>query len=346
MTATFVTGPLKHGRLPRLMRNAGERGSLVVGLGDFNMVPMSFAHVLLESRGGGIKDVWRLLKPGSSVGASIDEPEQKRRRQMGHNAVPNIEESLLEHGHTCDSDLNTWRWSEMQRKHLEKGIERKLTSDLPDPKAKRLDYIFFGGFEKGWAVEKAEVCMTERHPTIRCSLSDHFAVYTKIVRSSKKAPTLVDIDVTGALGETDNGTLGTEIADIAEEDLKKVLSPLPTQSQLTSNFYEDILNMIHTYTLRERKQRRYRLSHFVGSAVISIGCFVATWWSPENFVAFILILLSSLGLMAGTVDGLIGGLFVGSELRALNEFEWEVRNALQMQGGPSLDELSLRDWYD
>jgi sphingomyelin phosphodiesterase 2 len=27
------------------------------------------------------------------------------------------------------------------------------------------------------------------------------------------------------------------------------------------------------------------------------------------------------------LDGLIGGLFVSSELRALKEFEWEVRNA-------------------
>ena len=30
--------------------------------------------------------------------------------------------------------------------------------------------------------------------------------------------------------------------------------------------------------------------------------------------------------MAGIIDGLIGGLFVGSELRALKEFEWEIRS--------------------
>ena len=34
-------------------------------------------------------------------------------------------------------------------------------------------------------------------------------------------------------------------------------------------------------------------------------------------MAFILMLLSTFGLSAGVIDGLIGGLFVGSELRAL-----------------------------
>jgi sphingomyelin phosphodiesterase 2 len=58
------------------------------------------------------------------------------------------------------------------------------------------------------------------------------------------------------------------------------------------------------------------------------------------------VLVSSLGLMAGTVDGLIGGLFVGSELRALGEFEWEMRNARELAGGPTHQEEALRDWFD
>jgi sphingomyelin phosphodiesterase 2 len=79
---------------------------------------------------------------------------------------------------------------------------------------------------------------------------------------------------------------------------------------------------------------------------VSIGCFIAIWWSPTNYVSFILILLSSLGLMAGTVDGLIGGLFVGSETRALHEFEWEIRNAIELAGGAANEEKPLKDWYD
>jgi sphingomyelin phosphodiesterase 2 len=46
--------------------------------------------------------------------------------------------------------------------------------------------------------------------------------------------------------------------------------------------------------------------------------------------------------MAGTVDGLIGGLFVGWELRSLKELEWEIRNA----SNHPFEEEAVRDWYD
>jgi sphingomyelin phosphodiesterase 2 len=72
---------------------------------------------------------------------------------------------------------------------------------------------------------------------------------------------------------------------------------------------------------------------------------VAVWWSPKNFVAFILMLVSTLGLSAGVIDGLIGGLFVGSEIRALKEFEWEICNARTAAGGDNtLEEEGIKDW--
>ncbi|EXJ95512.1 hypothetical protein A1O1_00634 [Capronia coronata CBS 617.96] len=331
--------------IAKLMRAASDRGSLVIGLGDFNMVPLSFAHVLIESRAG-VRDVWRVTKPGSSVGASIDPPERERRKRMGEDATPNVDSSLLEHGHTCDSVMNTWRWTKDQRKQLEKGHDRRITGNDLDPKAKRLDYIFFSGVDRGWKVADVKVVLTERHPTLLCSLSDHFAVYATVERTTTKTKTPASVEVHGALHDSETEDPGLEVADFDDKGLQKATSALPTQYRLGEDFYNDILRMIHTYTLRERKQRRYRMLHFVGSALVSIGCFVAIWWSPRNFVAFILILLSSLGLMAGTVDGLIGGLFVGSELRALAEFEWEIRNALSQAGGPAVEDRDFRDWYD
>jgi sphingomyelin phosphodiesterase 2 len=55
---------------------------------------------------------------------------------------------------------------------------------------------------------------------------------------------------------------------------------------------------------------------------------IGVWWSPHNYVSFILMLLSSIGLSVGVIDGLMGLLFGGSEMRALKEFEWEVKNAM------------------
>lgn len=331
--------------IAKLMRAASEKGNLVVGLGDFNMVPLSFAHVLIESQAQ-VQDVWRAVKPESSVGASVDPPEKERRKRVGEEETPNVNTSLQEHGHTCDSILNTWRWSKAHQEALEKGHDRKIPGTDPDPKAKRLDYIFFSGIGKGWKVSDAQVVLTERHPSLRCSLSDHFAVQATVERSQSLSATPAKIEVHGALNDSRSEDPGSEVASFENSDFNTAVSKLQTQFQLGEDFYNDILAMIHKYTLRERKQRRYRLVHFVASALFSIGSFIAVWWSPRNFVSFILILVSSLGLMAGTVDGLIGGLFVGSELRALAEFEWEVRNALQLAGGPVQEDQSLRDWYD
>jgi sphingomyelin phosphodiesterase 2 len=330
--------------IAKLMRNATERGSLVFGLGDFNMVPLSFAHVLIESRGA-VRDVWRMVKPDSSIGASVDPPEKERRSRTGGKATPDVEESIHQHGHTCDSVLNTWRWNQAHREALEKGRDRTIELSDPDPHSKRLDYVFFSGFESGWKVSDVSVALTERHPSIRCSLSDHFAVRTIVKRSGRPADSPDIVHVRGPLNDSE-GNAAKEIVDLDDKGLELALFKIPTSFKIEASFYEQILAMVDSYKLRERKQRRYRLTHFVAAAVISIGTFVAIWWSPHDYVAFILLILSTFGIMAGTVDGLIGGLFVGSELRALAEFEWEVRNAWQLSGGPVHEEKPVRDWYD
>ncbi|KAK2766319.1 phospholipase C type enzyme [Arachnomyces sp. PD_36] len=281
--------------IAKLMRGAAERGHLVIGLGDFNMLPLSFAHRLITAHAP-VRDVWRHLYPDSSIGAAVNRVEQERGKP-----IPTAEFNLLQNGATCDSALNTWRWNKGQQQRLDKGENVVVDGSTSDPKAKRLDYIFVGDGRGGqnspstkWTIESAEVTMTERHPTLHCSLSDHFAVEATIVRE----PVTV------------HSTTET--------------TPNPP---LTPETYDRILDMITTYFARERFQRRARLGHFILSLIISIACFIAIWWSPRAFVSFILILLSTLSLSAGVIDGLIGGLFVGSEIRALKEFQWEVENA-------------------
>ncbi|KAF2746892.1 DNase I-like protein [Sporormia fimetaria CBS 119925] len=286
--------------IAKLMRGAAERGHLVIGLGDFNMVPLSLAHRIIETHSP-VRDVWRLLHPDSSVGAAKDPVEKRRGRPM-----PTAEFNLTENGATCDSALNTWRWNKAHRKRLDRGENVVVEASVPDPNAKRLDYIFFssGAQHKAsegeptaeWTVEQADVGMTMRHPTLHCSLSDHFSVEATLVRNA--------------------GSSSFERSQYA----------LP-EKYLPIEVYDEILANVVKYTNRERLQRRLRLGHFGYQLAITIGCLVGVWWSPRNYVSFILMLLSSLGLSVGVLEGLMGGLFVGSELRALKEFEWEVRNA-------------------
>ncbi|PYI11433.1 DNase I-like protein [Aspergillus sclerotiicarbonarius CBS 121057] len=290
--------------IAKLMRGAAERGHLVIGLGDFNMLPSSFAHQLIQAHSP-VRDVWQVLHPDSSVGAAIDPVEQKRGKP-----VPSAEFNLLENGATCDGKFNTWRWEKEDQKRLEKGEDVVVDKDVSCPKGKRLDYIFVGdgGYAPlypapRWSVESTRLSMTERHPTLRCSLSDHFAVEAVITR----------------------------VGGRTEDDTKEQSTMAPNTS-LTSDTYDMILEMIYKYVQREQSQLRWRLAHFVASVIISIGCFVGVWWTGDHlpYVAFILVLVSTLNFGAGILDGLIGGLFMSSELRALKEFEWEVQNAKQI----------------
>jgi sphingomyelin phosphodiesterase 2 len=293
--------------IAKLMRGAAERGHLVLGLGDFNMLPLSFAHQLITAHAP-VKDIWRTLHPDSSIGPANSEVERQRGRP-----VPNALFNLTENGAASDGVLNTWRWSKELQKRLHKGEMITIDEHTPDPRAKRLDYIFLG---KGigttasqWNVQDIKVGMTERHPTIGCSLSDHFSIETTLVRKTST------VDNVNQGGQIDHCISAYDHVD---------------HGLLSSTTYDTILSMISSYTARERYQRRFRLGNFGLSILVAIGCFIAICWSPRPFVAFLLILLSTLGFGAGVLDGLIGGLFIGSELRALKEFEWEIQNAKDM----------------
>lgn len=293
--------------IAKFMRHARERGHVVLGLGDFNMLPLSLAHRLIEAHGG-VKDVWRIQKPESALGAWED---GHGKDDKGGNC-PSVDWCINEAGATCDSKLNTWRWSKAMRKDLDKGKDTIINTSDEDPRAKRLDYIFFSPGQSEWEVADTRVGMTQRHPELRCSLSDHFSIETTITRKPQTQPS----------------------------------SPPPVE-YLPTTTYDQILDMTRKYMQRERTQRKLRIGHFFFHLTFSIGCLIGVWWTP-NFASFILMLLSSVGLSVGVIDGLMGFLFVGSELRALREFEWEIesvraRAEKEIRRGNSVGEGPVQD---
>lgn len=286
--------------IAKLMRHAAERGHMVLGLGDFNMLPLSLAHRLIEAHSPA-RDVWRIFKPDSAIGSSQSAAERARGRP-----VPTAKTSMLEDGATCDSVLNTWRWSKQMQKELKKGRHHVDDLNALDPLAQRLDYIFFSSnvamTGQQWRLQSARVGMTTRHPELKVSLSDHFSVEATI------SP------------YPNSGTI---------VPANPMVTPLPEA------VYSEILDMIAKYMIREKRQKTIRMLHFYIQVSITVACLVAVWWSPSNFVAFILMLVSSVGLATGVLDGLMGGLFVRSEMRALKEFRWEIENARSMAKTPS-----------
>jgi hypothetical protein len=293
-----------------------------------------------------------------------------------------------------------WGWWELQKK---KNAERKgrqfgggidVDGDvvvvdpeqLPDPWGKRLDYIFVGQPEQRcctpvrgcggggggcvggggyyWRVDKVACGMITPHPTLGCSLSDHFSVeatlcltpLTSDAAAAQKSPD--DHRSCGSGGGGGGGGSGGKDSHSPASPLPPPPPPPPPPlppSLLPPSTYDEILAMIAAYTARERRQRRLRLAHFGVQTLVTLGCLVGVWWLPLSWqpswleqleqqgqqqrqqhrrqrvsvaaCVFALMLLAVLGFAAGLLDGLIGGLFVSAELRALREFEWEIRNA-------------------
>jgi sphingomyelin phosphodiesterase 2 len=366
----------------KLVRGGLERGHLVVALGDFNMVPSSLAHEIVTVEGR-LRDVWRVVHPDSALGPA-DDPEEKARGRE----VPTAEFNVRENGVTSNSVYNTWRWTKEERKKLGPGREGKeIPPDAPDPRGQRLDYIFVGdGREREdgqWTVKSVRVGMMERHPVLGCSLSDHFSVEATLAfrpaedpreeNEKKGTATVSTASADHYRREVRQGKSNLTIRDANDDEALQngvyLRSPTGSEFQVGNNAkvsdnvlggstdcdgvlpvsaYDEILAMIDQYVAREVTQRKWRGVHFLAWVVVLVACLVAVWFVPHNYVAFILMLLSSLGLVAGTIDGLIALLFVNTELRALKEFEWEILNAKAAAGGGQMvDELGdepSRNW--
>lgn len=339
--------------IAKLMKAAAEKGHLVVGLGDFNMLPQSFAHRLITSHAP-VKDVWGHLHPDSSIGAAIDSAEMSRKKP-----VPSADFNISENGATCDSILNTWRWSKSQQKRLKREGPMPVDGQRPDPLAKRLDYIFvgdgsFSNFSslRKWDIESARVCMLERHPHLHCSLSDHFGVEATIKLDIAKeaddgdeGPSSflpIQKHVESSLSRSPAGEADLITAENAENSsppsqANAAVARQQQQATLTADTYDQILYMISDYSARERFHRRLRFFFFFFSFLVFLGCMIGVWFAARAFIVFILLILGSFFLLCGFVNFLISCLFVSSELRALNEFEWEIRNARRIVLGLGLD---------
>jgi sphingomyelin phosphodiesterase 2 len=334
------------------------------------MVPQSLAHQIILAHAP-VRDVWRVLHPDSSVGLPPAATPDVRR------PIPAAEFNLRENGVTSNSVLNTWRWSKDQQRRLGAGKPPvpAIPPDTSDPRAKRLDYIFAGtgpwteggaNTGVGWVVKRVAVGMTERHPELGCSLSDHFSVEATLVLPNaacpgnvkptdsleKSPPPKLDghalaMDKTATGGDGDGEAMhnGAYLQSPTASDFRcsknfdGQLAMLGTEERsLPVETYDTILSIIDDYMIRERIQRRWRGLHFFAWVAVAVACLIAVWFSPRNFVSFILMLLSTLGLVAGTLDGLMSLLFFSSEIRALKEFRWEIMNAkVAAEGGLPFD---------
>ncbi|KAF4122411.1 sphingomyelin phosphodiesterase 2 [Geosmithia morbida] len=324
---------------------AGGDRNLIVALGDFNMLPLSLAHDIITSHAP-VHDVWRLLHPDSSLGSSGHPREAARGRP-----VPTVDFNLRENGATSNNVSNTWRWSKADRRNLSARNPCPVDPDAPDPHGQRLDYIFASTGHSpspfsqspsrpAWVVKDASVAMTHRHPDLQVSLSDHYAVHAILHRhspgSENSSNRNSNADPSHALRSGTYLSLSETATapPVVDVDFNAQLRHRPARDPArTLPLYDEIITLIDRCRTRELREQSWRGLHFYASVVIFIGCLVAVWFSPHNGVAFALLLVSTLGLVSGVINGLLALLFFSSELRNLAEFEWEIRNAKAAASG-------------
>lgn len=342
--------------LAKLVRASARAGHLVAVLGDFNMLPHSLPHRIVTAHAP-LRDAWLVLHPDSALGPANHPSERARRRPL-----PSAAFNLSENGATSNNVLNTWRWDKDQLKKLRSGSPCDVDPAAPDPRGQRLDYIFVstgqrdGPSSPGWVVKSAAVTFTDRHPEHGVSLSDHFAVQATITRHTPAAPPAppaptalrpvtpstplptpsVDALRSGAFLAPPDSPSSRAPSTLAVPDADfdaQLHYPATHTPALSLGAYDEILSLIHKYTAREERERYWRGLHFYAAIAIWIGCLVGVCFTPRWYASFILMFFGSLNLVAGTIDGLLSLLFFNSELRALKEFEWEIRNAKAAASG-------------
>ncbi|KAK3693525.1 Endonuclease/exonuclease/phosphatase [Podospora appendiculata] len=354
----------------KLLRGAAERGHLVLAMGDFNMIPSSLEYRIITSLAP-VRDTWRVLHPDSAVGPAVHPAEQARHRPVPTAEFNIIENGAASDGPTNTWRWAPAQQKLLGRGKPEVPVPpetldhkgKRLDYIFVGPGA----LPALGG---SWTVRRARVGMMMRHPELGCSLSDHFAVEATLAfqPSTTSTPTAAVIEspvipVSSHLPTTTakpNPEKGTSTGTAETKETFEINAGTYLQSPTTSSFhslpipsspkpsmtsahqppslplqtYDAILANLTQYIRRERAQTTWRTRHFLFWVLATIGCYVAVWFSPRNFVSFLLILVSSLGLAAGTVDGLMALLFFnGAEARALKEFGWEVRNARAIAAG-------------
>lgn len=330
--------------MAKLIRGAAERGHMVMALGDFNDVPESLPYRIICDLTPA-RDAWRVLHPDSSLGPADRDLERARRRP-----IPTAEFNITENGVTSNSVYNTWRWSKSQQRSLGPGRDpMSVPADSPDKRGQRIDYIFIssgslphlGG--SGWVIKDARVGMIERHPQLQCSLSDHFSVHATLgFHVPQPASSASSSNDQGTEVDAEGVDRGTYLDSPTSSEFRNIRTRASYDGQLRDasmlsnglpvSTYEEILTLIKEYRSREETQRQWRGVHFFFWVLVVVVSYVAVWFIP-NYGAFIFLFLCTLGLLAGTVDGLLSLLFFNSELRALKEFEWEILNAKARASG-------------
>jgi len=327
----------------KLLRAASQRRqgkALVIGLGDFNTTPNSLPWRVLMHRAPDMRDSW-LENPLRKVSLSANgEPASNAQDELS---------GLLD-GATYGSPYNTWHWTRDQRsRYLAAQTDTPTShqfqlSELDQSQIARIDYILANvvsqlldtasleaargesgsqntskAKEHGrgvWVVKAAKVGMRDLHPTLNCSLSDHFSVEATLAFVYPHGLGLV------APSDARIDSRQNTSADVLPG------AAIPQTAENGEALLDEILHVLGDYQLARRRQSRWRKWRVGVEVTVLIGSMAGVWVVSEHgWARFLLGNTGALALAVAALDGFGGMLFDLAEGSALRELAWEVRNA-------------------
>ncbi|SCV74079.1 BQ2448_6511 [Microbotryum intermedium] len=180
-------------QLNEVVKEKVERGRHVLLMGDFNSQPYSIIMRILES-GASLSDAWALT---NQAPPSITSTAHR-------NLTP--VQTMLVHGITCDSPLNTYSAAKLAKRHPRD--ETRIRG------GKRLDYILFRSPPTAptkLQVESTRIVLTEPVPGLGVSYSDHFGLSATFSFQSQPQNVEHDphsnLDVVGGISSEDLSTI-------------------------------------------------------------------------------------------------------------------------------------------
>ncbi|KAI0597440.1 DNase I-like protein [Biscogniauxia sp. FL1348] len=337
-----------------LRRRRGR--TLVVALGDLNAETTSLPWRVVRLLVPDLLDTWAAT------------------------AAQNEEVGGIRDGATYGSPYNTWMWTRAQRRcYLEQldipPDESILPTGASHAGAIRIDYVLASvaplpldkehddlaipslGREEPdtantnvprgdgvWTVKSAKVGMRDRHPTLGCSLSDHFSVEVTLAfghaqqqqQESASASQELLLDGPGSPGSNGsasrgNGKHGECRSHVPRDASRGIIITSPTGESLRG-VPDEMLRVLGAYQSLRRKRAWWATVRLGAAGVAAVGSLVGVGliggfgWARS--------LLALAGILASCFAVLEAGrrlLFDPAEGAALRELEWEVRNACESQ---------------
>ncbi|KAI9322714.1 Endonuclease/exonuclease/phosphatase [Dichotomocladium elegans] len=291
--------------LAHSVRASAAQGRQVILTGDFNSLPTSQNHHLLE-RHALMTDAWHQANK-NKVGANDDHTDEQRMIQAG--------------GITCNSPLNSW------------AAKKKSSNSTAAYLGDRLDYIFYKSTPVLQCL-RSSVVMTERISGTALSYSDHFGVHA-----------VFGIDLTCPLDTeaAEGGTPLREGRDRYNDGRQDLSNP--TYTNLTPDALEAIKAVFVRDQAATRQTANVLLACFVFSIILILSlytCLVAVASDAvadndhptgSRLVPLLVALFSGLAIIVaavlGTICLIVGFVFGRNEQRALAQFVGDVDTLLR-----------------